>query len=207
MASVISVIDCDIGNVGSVTNMLRHVGAEARIASTPREIDSAEVLLLPGVGHFGHAMNVLRERGFVEPLQRRVLQDRVPILGICLGMQLLGKSSEEGDDKGLGFIDARFEKIVSPPEADLKVPHMGWNVVDVKRANPLLSEEEEQRFYFVHSYRAVCDREDEVIATCDYGIEFCCAYGRDNIIGVQFHPEKSHRFGMDLFRRFVAFAC
>lgn len=207
MASVINVIDYDIGNVGSVINMLKHVGAEARLASTPAEIDTAEVLLLPGVGHFGHAMNVLRERGFVEPLQRRVLQDRIPILGICLGMQLLSKHSEEGDAEGLGFLDARFEKIVPPPETDLKVPHMGWNVVDVKRPNPILAEDDGQRFYFVHSYRAICKRDDDIVATCNYGREFCCAYGHDNIYGVQFHPEKSHRFGMELFRRFVAFAC
>lgn len=207
MASVISVIDYGVGNVGSVINMLKHVGAEARLASAPAEIETAEVLLLPGVGHFGHAMKVLHDRGFVEPLQRRVLHDNIPILGICLGMQLLGKGSEEGNAEGLGFIDARFEKIVSPVGAELKVPHMGWNTVDVKRPNPILAEGEEQRFYFVHSYKAVCERDEEVVATCNYGLEFCCVYGRENIYGVQFHPEKSHRFGMDLFRRFVAFAC
>ena len=98
-------------------------------------------------------------------------------------------------------------RIVSPPGADLKVPHMGWNVVTVTRPNPIIATDGEQRFYFVHSYRAVCEREDEVVATCDYGGPFACAYGRDNIYGVQFHPEKSHRFGMELFRRFVAFAC
>lgn len=207
MASVISVIDCDIGNVGSVINMLKHVGAESRLISSPVEIEQAEALLLPGVGHFGHAMTVLRERGLVEPLQQRVLRDRAPILGICLGMQLLGLHSEEGDAEGLGFIAARFKRISPLPGTDLKVPHMGWNTVSVKRPNPVLAGDDEKRFYFVHSYQAVCEREDEIVATCDYGGEFPCAYGRDNIFGVQFHPEKSHRFGMDLFRRFVAFAC
>ncbi len=207
MASVISVVDYGIGNVGSVINMLKHVGAEARLASTPAEVDAADVLLLSGVGHFGHAMNVLRERDLVAPLKRRVNEDRVPILGICLGMQLLGTGSEEGDAEGLGFIDARFEKITSPPGENLKVPHMGWNVISVKRANPILSIDGEKRFYFVHSYKAVCEEESDIIATCEYGAEFCCVYGRDNVYGTQFHPEKSHRFGMDLFRRFVEFAC
>ena len=207
MASVIDVIDYGIGNVGSVINMLRHVGAKARLVSTPAEIAAAEVLLLPGVGHFGHAMNILQDRNLVEPLRRRVLEQGAPILGICLGMQLLGMGSEEGGAEGLGFIDARFEKIASPPSVELKVPHMGWNSVDVKRPNPILAEEGGARFYFVHSYKAVCNRVDEVIATCSYGTQFCCAYGRDNIFGVQFHPEKSHRFGMDLFRRFMEFAC
>lgn len=205
---MISVVDYGIGNVGSVVNMLRHVGATAAIAATREEVAAAEVLLLPGVGHFGHAMDVLNGLGFVEILKQRVLEDRVPILGICLGMQLLGRHSEEGDAEGLGFVNARFERIVSPPGSDLKVPHMGWNAVRVKRESPPLSlEDDASRFYFVHSYKAVCEDEADVIATCDYGDEFCCAYGRDNIYGVQFHPEKSHRFGMRLMRRFVEFAC
>jgi imidazole glycerol-phosphate synthase subunit HisH len=205
MAAVIDVIDYDIGNVGSVINMLKHVGAEARLASTAAEIDAARALLLPGVGHFGYAMDVLRERGFIEPIKRKVMEDQVPILGICLGMQLLSKGSEEGNAEGFGFLDAHFERIA--PAGGLKVPHMGWNVINVKQPNPVLSQAADQRFYFVHSYKAVCDRDDEIVATCSYGEEFCCAYGRDNVYGVQFHPEKSHRFGMDLFRRFVAFAC
>lgn len=207
MASAINVIDSDIGNVGSVINMLKHVGAEAKLASTPHDVETAEALLLPGVGHFGHAMGVLHERGFVEPLRRRVLKDRVPILGICLGMQLLGRGSEEGNAEGLGLIDAHFERIAARADGSLKVPHMGWNVVNVVQPNPILAERADQRFYFVHSYKAVCADPADVIATCTYGEEFCCAYGRDNIWGTQFHPEKSHRFGMELFRRFVDFAC
>lgn len=205
MAAVIDVIDYDIGNVGSVINMLKHVGAETRLASTPAEVDAASALLLPGVGHFGYAMEVLRERGLIEPIRRKVMDERVPILGICLGMQLLSKGSEEGNAEGFGFIDAHFERIATA--ADLKVPHMGWNIIDVKRPNPILSQAAGQRFYFVHSYKAVCRQDGEAVATCTYGQEFCCAYGRDNVYGVQFHPEKSHRFGMDLFRRFVDFAC
>ncbi len=200
-------MDYGIGNVGSVLNMLKHVGAAARTVSSTSEIEAADALLLPGVGHFGHAMDVLHKLGFVEPLKRRVLDDGVPILGICLGMQLLGRSSEEGDAEGLGFIDARFEKIAPLPDTDLKVPHMGWNVVSVKKPNPIMANDEEARFYFVHSYKAICSDEADIVATCDYAGEFCCAYGRDNIYGVQFHPEKSHRFGMALFRRFMGLAC
>jgi glutamine amidotransferase len=205
--SLIGVIDYGTGNLGSVVNMLKHIGTESRLVSSPAEIDTVKALILPGVGHFGHAMNELHNRGFADALKRRVLQDRVPILGICLGMQLLANGSEEGDAQGLGFIDARFEKIVPLPGKELKVPHMGWNTLSVKRPNPILPSRSEERFYFVHSYKAICERDNEVIATTDYGGEFCCAYGRDNIYGVQFHPEKSHRFGMELLRRFVAFAC
>jgi glutamine amidotransferase len=187
--------------------MLRHVGADARLVSTPAEIRSSGALLLPGVGHFGHAMNALSNLGLIEPLNRRVLEDGVPILGICLGMQLLGSSSEEGNSAGLSFIDAHFEKITSPPGNNLKVPHMGWNLISVKKVNPLIPPQEEARFYFVHSYKAVCRTESDVVATADYGGEFCCAYGRDNIYGVQFHPEKSHRFGMSLLRRYMEFSC
>lgn len=205
--SVISIVDYGIGNVGSVINMLRHIGAPARLVSTPAEIEAADALILPGVGHFGYAMDTLEKLGLVEPIRQRVLNDRVPILGICLGMQLLGQHSEEGDVAGLGFIQAKFVKIQSQPGSDLKVPHMGWNLISVQRQNPLINAEGESRFYFVHSYKAVCERDEEIIATCTHGEEFCCAYGRDNVYGVQFHPEKSHRFGMDLFRRYVEFAC
>lgn len=203
---MISIVDYGIGNVGSVLNMLKHVGAQARLISTTQEIKTAEALLLPGVGHFGHAMKVLDDLDFTEPLRQRVLGDRVPILGICLGMQLLGTGSDEGGTDGLGFIDARFEKIVSPQGGDLKVPHMGWNEVSVKKPNPIIYDTS-PRFYFVHSYKAVCADPSDVVATTVYGEEFCCAFGHDNVYGVQFHPEKSHRFGMDLFRRFVDYAC
>lgn len=204
---MISIVDYGIGNVGSVANMLKHVGAPAQFASTPEEVDAAVALLLPGVGHFGHAMTTLHSLGLVDAIRRKVLIDRAPILGICLGMQLLGSHSEEGDAEGLGFIAARFTRFVPDAAGELKVPHMGWNPVSVRRPNAILTDEGEQRFYFVHSYKAECAHQEDVIATTVHGAEFCCAYGRDNVYGVQFHPEKSHRFGMELFRRFVEFAC
>ncbi|MBB5661408.1 imidazole glycerol phosphate synthase subunit HisH [Brevundimonas halotolerans] len=204
---MISIVDYGIGNVGSVANMLKHVGAPVHLAFTRDEVASAKALLLPGVGHFGHAMSMLHSLGLVDVIRHKVLAERTPILGICLGMQLLGTHSEEGDAAGLDLIPARFTKIVPDEGSELKVPHMGWNLVSVKRPNPILAYEGEQRFYFVHSYKAECDRPQDVLGTTVHGAEFCCAYGRDNVYGVQFHPEKSHRFGMELFRRFVEFAC
>lgn len=207
---MISVVNYGIGNVGSVANMLSHIGAEVQLASTVDEINSAKALLLPGVGAFGVAMETLHELGFVEPLKRKVMDEKVPILGICLGMQLLGQGSDEASDgtKGLGFIDAHFVKFAFPQGSPLKVPHMGWNEVAVVRSNPLIEPVlPTQRYYFVHSYYAKCADESDVIATAHYGDEFVCAYGRDNILGTQFHPEKSHKFGMSLLRNFVAYAC
>lgn len=205
---MISIVNYGIGNIGSVINMLKHIGSEPRVASTVEDIEAATALLLPGVGAYGGAMEALSARGFCEPLRRRVREDGVPILGICLGMQLLGNGSEEGGAAGLGLIDADFVKFGFPAESDLKVPHMGWNTISAKRENPLFDlDAEEQRYYFVHSYYAKCNHSSDVIATCNYGSEFVCAYGADNILGVQFHPEKSHKFGMKLLRKFVGFAC
>lgn len=207
-SAMISIVNCGIGNIGSIVNMLKHIGASPRFASTPSEIKNAGALLLPGVGAFDVAMGALREGGFIEPLRRRVSEDKVPILGICLGMQLLGHRSEEGEAEGLGLIDAEFVKFSFAQPSSLKVPHMGWNTLNIVRDNPLIEAGAgEQRFYFVHSYHARCAHEDDVIATSDYGGPFVAAYGRDHIYGVQFHPEKSHRFGMRLLRNFVRFAC
>lgn len=205
---MISIVNYGIGNVGSVANMLRHIGANSSLASTPSEIADAEALLLPGVGAFGVAMEALHEKRLVDPLRRRVLEDKVPILGICLGMQLLGTRSEEGNVAGLGLIDAEFVKFAFPRSSPLKVPHMGWNTLTVVRDNPLIDRcESEQRFYFVHSYHARCSREQDIIATTDYGGAFVAVYGHDHIYGVQFHPEKSHKFGVRLLRNFVKLVC
>ncbi len=200
---MIVIIDYGIGNLNSVANMVRHVGGKYHITSNPSEIASADKLILPGVGAFDRGMEALHESGITDALSTAVLQQSVPILGICLGMQLMTKKSEEGRLAGLGWLDAEVRRFHFPELSNLKIPHMGWNTVSTLRENPLIQLEERQRFYFVHSYYVSCADETDVLATCNYGYDFVAAFARDNIFGVQFHPEKSHRFGMALIRQYV----
>lgn len=203
---MIDVLDYGLGNLGSVLRMIAKVGGEARRISSADEIRNARKLIIPGVGHFDRGMGQIEERGLFEPLRNQVTVERVPVLGICLGMQLLCLSSEEGVKPGLAFVDASVKRFVLPPEAGLRIPHMGWRPVNVARPNPILDESTgAQRFYFVHSYHVVPNAPELTIATAAYGIDFCAAFQSENIFGVQFHPEKSHRFGMTLMRKFVEF--
>lgn len=199
---MITIVDYSVGNINSVANMIRHVGLSFRITGDPDEVSRAEKLLLPGVGAFDKGMGSLTQTGLAEALTFAVLRRGVPILGVCLGMQLMTKSSQEGRLPGLGWIDGETMRFSFPEGSSLKVPHMGWNSLTILRENPLVVPEERQRFYFVHSYHVVCSDDSDVIALCQYGYEFVAVFGRDNIWGVQFHPEKSHRFGMNLMRRF-----
>jgi len=200
---MISIVDYSVGNLNSVANMIRHVGGECCIAGDADEIASAEKLILPGVGAFDRGMEALRGSGIAEALSMAVLERKVPILGICLGMQLMTQRSEEGHLPGLGWLDAEVVKFCFPVGCKLKIPHMGWNTLSVVRDNPLILPEERQRFYFVHSYHVVCENQEDVVATCHYGYDFVAVFQRGNIWGGQFHPEKSHRFGMGVLRRFV----
>lgn len=201
---MISVVDYGVANLGSILNMLRKVGAAAETVGTPEEIMAAEKIILPGVGAFDHGVSTLNSRGLVGALRARALGDRVPILGICLGMQMLGKSSEEGELSGLGLIDARCERFRFDGRGHLKVPHMGWSLLETKRASPLTADlGEKARFYFVHSYHIVCADPSDVLATAFYGIEFVALVQHENVYGAQFHPEKSHRFGMALLSNFA----
>ncbi|KZN40508.1 imidazole glycerol phosphate synthase subunit HisH [Pseudoalteromonas luteoviolacea] len=204
---MISIIDCEMGNLGSVKNMLKHIGVESKIISTPEEIKAAEKIILPGVGSWDNGAQKLRESGLLDVLNERVLKDKVPVLGICLGMQLILDSSEEGTLPGLGWISGEVKKFdfAAPEYQDqkLRIPHMGWNVVDAKKTTSLTEHfEGEVRFYFVHSYHAVVKNQDDILMTCNYGYPFTCAIQKDNIWGVQFHPEKSHKFGMALMKKF-----
>lgn len=203
---MISVIDYGVGNWGAVLNMFKRLGIAARVIRTPAEVMEASKIILPGVGAFDAGMQRLHEAGLVEALNRRVIEQGIPCLGICLGMQLLTRSSEEGVRPGLGWIAAstvRFK--FGAEEKTLKVPHMGWNYIKVCKASSLLpADVERRRFYFVHSYHLVCDNHDDVLATCDHGYEFTAVIERGHIMGAQFHPEKSHRFGMKFLQAYAA---
>ena len=198
-----------MGNTASILNMIKHIGGEAVISYDKNAIDSAKALILPGVGSFDNAMERIIQNGLLDPLRRRVVDEGVPLLGICLGMQLLFEKSEEGKLEGLGLIPGEVKRFSFHDDTNirLKIPHMGWNVVNPVNNDPVFeSNEEELRFYFVHSYHAVC--EDKYIsAITNYGYDFPCAVRRGNIFGVQFHPEKSHRFGMLFFENFIRFIC
>jgi len=202
--TVITIVDYGMGNIGSIVNMFKRVGVKSTLTSTEEGIRSASKLILPGVGAFDAGMTALRERGLIAALNDKVLHEKVPLLGVCLGMQLLAGGSEEGVLPGLGWLRGRSVKIRPPQGNNLKVPHMGWSFIKPSRATALLQGlPENMRFYFVHSYRVVCDEVNDVIAVADYGEDVCAAVNRDNIWGVQFHPEKSHMFGKQLFMNFA----
>jgi glutamine amidotransferase len=199
---VIAIVDYDMGNVASVANMLKRVGVAAPVLTRdPDVLARADKLILPGVGAFDLGMRNLSSLGLIDPIKTAVSEKNVPMLGICLGMQLLTCSSEEGTERGLGWIQGSAKRF--RPTATLKVPHMGWNEVRATRDSELLLTGSPSRYYFVHSYYVECDSEDSVLATTEYGHEFASIIARDNVFGVQFHPEKSHRYGMALLKSFV----
>lgn len=208
MSADVHIVDAGIGNARSVRRMFEEVDVEVRIASNPGEIADARRLVVPGVGAFDAGMAAL-DRGWRPALDSLALDRRIPILGVCLGMQLMCRGSEEGSAAGLGWIAADVRRLETGGDPRLKIPHMGWADVTPARANPLINPKdgEPPRFYHVHKFRVVCDDPAEVIGTAVYGTEFTSAIRRGNIFGVQFHPEKSHRFGMDLFRRFADLPC
>lgn len=198
---MIVVIDYGMGNLGSIANMIKKVGHKCIITSDLEEIKKASKLILPGVGSFDNGMRNLAELGMIEVLNQKVLVEKTPILGICLGMQLMTKSSEEGTSAGLGWLDAQTKKFVSDT---LKIPHMGWNIIKHQKKSKLFDEcESEKRFYFVHSYFVSCNQEVDILTNTNYTQDFVSSFEKENIIGVQFHPEKSHKFGMSLLKNFL----
>lgn len=201
---MIGVLDYGIGNIGSILNMLKKVGAQGQAVTTASELKACDKLILPGVGAFDMGMDLLLQSGMREALDAAV-QSGTPLLGICLGMQMLGCRSEEGHSKGLGYIPFDLKRFSLSDQPALKIPHMGWDSVKIMQPDaPIIKGlEQPARFYFVHSYHAVCDDSSDALMTCDYGYPFVAAVHRGNVWGTQFHPEKSHRFGMCLIHNFA----
>lgn len=201
---MIAIIDFGMGNLGSIQNMLARMNYDSEITSDSERIRLATKLILPGVGAFDTAMANLENRGLLPVLNELVMEKKVPLLGICLGMQLLCQQSEEGRLRGLGWIDADVVRFAFSPELKLRIPHMGWNTVRLVKDSVLFKDmHPEPRFYFVHSYYVECRNQDTVLAETQYGREFASAIMSDNIYGVQFHPEKSHKFGMRLLKNYA----
>lgn len=199
----ILIVDCGTGNLNSVKRCLDRIGARSRASSDPHELGSAEKIILPGVGHFARAMTHLANSGLVSRLNEAVLTKRIPVLGICLGMEMFAKFGEEGDAAGLGWLGERAARIEAT-RGKLKVPHMGWNRVNRLKPSRLMEGiDESAEFYFAHSYHLVVSDRADVLGETDYGISFPSAVERDNIFGVQFHPEKSHDAGARLLKNFV----
>ncbi len=203
---MIVIVDYGLGNLGSIKNMLQFIGFDARISNDREEISQAKKLVLPGVGSFDQGMINLHERELVPVLNQRVLKDRVPILGICLGMQLFGLKSEEGTLPGLSWIEQESKKFDPDDHQSFPVPHMGWEYVSfTENHSPLLKGfDEETKFYFAHSYYVKCNNREEVILEANYIHSFDASVQKGHIAGVQFHPEKSHKYGMQLLTNFVS---
>jgi glutamine amidotransferase len=198
---MINIVDYGIGNLKSIHNILNYIGVDSRISNSIDDIKNADKLILPGVGHFKTGMENLIHSNLIDVLSEEVFVKRKIILGICLGMQLMTRHSEEGNCEGLGWIDATTRKFQISDS--LKVPHMGWNDVSYKKVSHLNENiSSNPRYYFVHSYHVQCNQQADVLATSIYGYEFVAAFQHENIYGVQFHPEKSHKYGMELLKNF-----
>ena len=202
---MITIVDYGLGNIRAFLNMFHRLNIEAKTATTAAALENASKVILPGVGSFDDAMARLARSGMREALDDLALRQRVPILGVCVGMQMLGHGSDEGQLPGLGWIDGRVKSLQSRPSAGtLPVPHMGWNDVRPLVKCRLFDQlDSGARFYFLHSYYFACDRADDQLAVANYGADFACAAHAGNIFGVQFHPEKSHHFGARLLQNFA----
>lgn len=200
---MIVIVDYEMGNLKSISKMINKIGYQSIISNDINDIENASFLILPGVGHFARGMEKIAALKLSEVLQKQVTEAKTPILGICLGMQLMTRFSEEGNCNGLGWIAATTKKIPNfYNEKKLIVPHMGWNNAVVCKEASLLNDMpyNEKRFYFVHSYFVDCEESNDIWLQTAYGINFCSGFIKENIIGVQFHPEKSHSYGMELLR-------
>jgi imidazole glycerol-phosphate synthase subunit HisH len=202
---LIGVLDYGVGNVSSIINMLKKIGVSAIATDSVSDIEKADKLILPGVGSFDAGMLKLNKSGLVNSIKIHALDEKKPLLGICLGMQMLGRRSDEGNELGLDFIPFDNKRFEFEGNNQLKIPHMGWDITtNIIKEDPLIEGlTPMQRYYFVHSFHAVCESEEHVLMRCEYGYSFAAAVKKGNIYGVQFHPEKSHKFGMELLSNFA----
>jgi glutamine amidotransferase len=202
---MITIVDYGLGNIAAFVNVYNKANIKVAVAKSAEDLTGASKLILPGVGHFDHAMELLARSGMRDTLDKLVLQEKLPVIGICVGMQILARSSEEGKRPGLGWIDAEVKAFKSwDATKDIPLPHMGWNDVFPVVTNKLFDKlEKGARFYFLHSYYFYCNRRKDELARCNYGADFSCAVRSENIYGVQFHPEKSHNFGNRLLQNFA----
>jgi glutamine amidotransferase len=202
---MITIVNYGSGNIKAIGNIYERLRIPFKIANEPEEIKNAEKILLPGVGAFDETISMLDESGFRLILDHAVLINKIPVLGICVGMQVLAKKSEEGSLPGLGWIDGEVKKIdksllLNKP----KLPHLGWNTIKIERKSPLFNEiNEDDGFYFLHSYHFQCNSKEDILTTTFYGGEFASSVNKNNIYGVQFHPEKSHQNGIQLLKNFA----
>lgn len=205
---MIVIVDFGMGNLRSVEKALHRLHAETIISSDAAVIETAGKLILPGIGHFARGMEKLNSFNLINILNKKVLEDQIPVLGICLGMQLFASRSEEGNTQGLNWLDAQVVKIQltekDREEKKLKIPHMGWNSVQLKKKSSIFNRiSPGDSFYFVHSYHVACENPDNILTMTEYGIRFVSALQKHNIVGVQFHPEKSHSSGLRLLNNFI----
>lgn len=201
---MITIIEYGLGNVRAFANVYERLNIPVAIAQTAEELQAATKIILPGVGAFDHAMRRLNNSGMRAALDNLVLNRKLPVIGICVGMQILAKSSEEGVQPGLGWIDGTVKKIdPSTLKSKTHLPHMGWNTIRPNNNRLLLNLSPDARFYFLHSYYFQCQHPGDAIATAEYGIQFACVVNSRNIYGVQFHPEKSHQAGIRLLKNFA----
>jgi glutamine amidotransferase len=203
---MISIINYGLGNLKAIANIYKRLNIPAEIINSREQLQKSSKIILPGVGSFDHAMNQLNHSGLRETLDELVLEKEIPVLGICVGLQMLAYNSDEGNMEGLNWIDANVRKFdVTKLNHATQLPHMGWNDVLPIKVNPLLAGlEKDAIFYFLHSYYFACNKSEDIIAECDYGIRYTCAVNHKNIYGVQFHPEKSHNYGIQLLNNFAS---
>lgn len=204
---MIAIVDYGLGNIKAFANVYKRLNIDALYASSIDQLNKATKIILPGVGAFDHAINMLNKSGLRECLDEMVLAKKVPVIGVCVGMQMMAESSEEGSNQGLGWIKGRVKRFCYPDNQMLlryPLPHMGWNNISPIKENQLIQKlDDEKRFYFLHSYYFDCAHQTDVIATANYGFDYACIVNHDNVYGIQCHPEKSHHNGVSLLKNFA----